>query len=167
MQCKEANESKHVLTSPLHALVYEIECNHRADHAEEIIDPKFRPKDTYLQALHYCASTNLALIQSSMTYLYEKRGPEYHWILDLFQRMGLPILDGMKQQVCGSFHVKSTQKNPYPHRFERNLVFTQCLLRLITHCGFQCSAMYGFRVRTRPKIDFSEIFCLPIVTTLF
>ena len=114
----KAYESKHVLTCPLHALVYEIECNHRADHAEEIIDPelgrghsnaceatftvfpKFRPKDTYLQALHYRASTNLALIQSSMTYLYEKRGPEYHWILDLFQRMGLPILDGMKQQVC-------------------------------------------------------------------
>ena len=47
---------------------------------------------TYLQALHYRASTNLALIQSSMTYLYEKHGPEYHWILDLFQRMGLPIL---------------------------------------------------------------------------
>ena len=23
-----------------------------------------------------------------------------------------------------SFHAKSTQKNPYPHRFERNLVFT-------------------------------------------
>ena len=29
----------------------------------------------------------------------------------------------------GSFHVKSTQKNPYPHEFERNLVCTQCLLR--------------------------------------
>ena len=28
----------------------------------------------------------------------------------------------------GSFHVKSTQKNLYPHRFERNLVFTQCTL---------------------------------------
>ena len=30
---------------------------------------------------------------------------------------------------AGSFHVKSTQKNPYHHRFERKLVFTQCLLR--------------------------------------
>lgn len=59
--------------------------------------PKFRPKDTYLQALHYCASMN---IQSSVTYLCGKRGSEYHWILDLFQRMGLPILDGMKQHVC-------------------------------------------------------------------
>ena len=29
----------------------------------------------------------------------------------------------------GSFHVKSTQKNPYPHRFERKLVPTQCQLR--------------------------------------
>ena len=31
--------------------------------------------------------------------------------------------------IQGSFHVKSTQKIPYPHRFERNLVFTRCLLR--------------------------------------
>ena len=111
-------ESKHVLTCPLHALIYEIECNHRADHAAEIIDPElgrghsnaceatftvfpiFRQKDTYLQALHYRASTNLTLIQSSMTYLYEKRGPDYHWILNLFERMGLPVLDGMREQVC-------------------------------------------------------------------
>ena len=72
----------HVLTCPLHALAYEIECNHRADHANEIIDPelgrghsnaceatftifpKFRPKDIGLQRLHYQASTNLALIHS-------------------------------------------------------------------------------------------------------
>ena len=111
-------QSTNVLTCPLHALAYEIECNHRADHAREIIDPelgrghsnaceatftvfpKFRPKDVGLQRLHYQASTNLALIQSSMTYLYTKRGPDYHWILDLFERMGLPLFDGMKEQVC-------------------------------------------------------------------
>ena len=59
--------SKNVLTCPMHALAYEIECNHRADDAAEIIDPdlgrgysnaceatfsvftKFRPKDVALQ----------------------------------------------------------------------------------------------------------------------
>ena len=117
--------TSHVLSCPLHALAYEIECSHRANHAEEIIDPelgkghsnaceatftvfpKFRPKDVALQRLHYQASTNLALIQSSMTYLFRKRGPDYHWMPDLFQRMGLPLLDGMKEQV----HVASS----YPH----------------------------------------------------
>ena len=28
-----------------------------------------------------------------------------------------------------SFHVKSTQENPYPHRFGQKLVLTQCQLR--------------------------------------
>ncbi len=101
-------QSTNVLTCPLHSLAYEIECNHRAEHASEIIDPelgrchsnaceatfsvfpKFRPKDVGLQRLHYQAST----------YLYEKRGPQYHWILELFDRMGLPRFDGIKEQVC-------------------------------------------------------------------
>ena len=61
---------------------------------------KFRPKDIGLQRLHYKASTNLALILSSMTYLYSKCGPHYHWILELFEQMGLPLFDGMKEQVC-------------------------------------------------------------------
>jgi len=107
----------HVLTCPLHALAYEIECHHRAALAEQIIDPelgkghsnaceatfsvfpKFRPKDVGLQRLHYQASTNLALIQASMTFLFKKHGEEYHWMSDLFQRMGLPLLDGMKEHV--------------------------------------------------------------------
>ena len=111
-------ESTNILTCPLHALTYEIECNHRADHASKIIDPelgrghsnaceatftvfpKFRPKDVGLQRLHYQASTNLALLQASMTYLYSRRGPQYHWILELFEKMGLPLFDGMKEQVC-------------------------------------------------------------------
>ena len=111
-------QSSNVLTCPLHSLAYEIECRHRANHASEIIDPelgrghsnaceatftvfpKFRPKDTALYRLHYQASTNLALLQSSMTYLYEIKGPQYHWVLELFERMGLPVLDGMKEQVC-------------------------------------------------------------------
>ena len=113
----EGKASTHILTCLLHALAYEIECNHRPNHAQDIIDPelgrghsnaceatftvfpKFRPKDIALHRLHYQASTNLALVQSSMTYLYNKRGPEYHWVLDLFARMNLPYLDGMQEQV--------------------------------------------------------------------
>ena len=73
-----------ILTCPLHALTYEIKCSHRADHASEIIDPelgrghlnaceatfgafpKLPPKDVGLQRLHYQASTNLALLPTSL-----------------------------------------------------------------------------------------------------
>lgn len=122
MQCQgKPYQSANVLTCPLHALAYEIECHHRANHASEIIDPelgrghsnaceatftvfpKFRPKDIALHRLHYQASTNLALLQSSMTYLYEKKGPQYHWVLELFEQMSLPVLDGMREQVYCSY----------------------------------------------------------------
>lgn len=115
-QGKEYQSTK-TLTCPLHSLAYEIECSRCADHVTEIIDPelgrghsnsceatfsvfpKFRPKDNGLQRLYYQTSTNLALLQASMTYLHKKWGPEYHWILDLFTRMGLPVLDGLREQV--------------------------------------------------------------------
>ena len=38
-------------------------------------------------------------MQSNMTWLYKKRGPQYHWLLDLFKRMGLPILSGMAEAL--------------------------------------------------------------------
>ena len=44
------------------------------------------------------------------------------------------------------------------------LGFYTVSVEILTHSEFQRSAMYGFRVRTRPKIDFSEIVFLPIVT---
>ena len=110
-------ESKNHLDCDLHALGYEIECAYRASLASEIIDPvlgpghsnlceatfaavaKFCPKDVNLHRLHYQTSTNLGLIQSNMTYLYGKRGSDYHWVLDLYHRMGLPEFDGMREFV--------------------------------------------------------------------
>lgn len=89
--------SKSILRCELHALAYQIECYHRAEQADEIIDPdlgrghsnlceatfsvltKFRPKDINLHRLHYQASTNLGLIQSNMTYLLSRNGADYHW----------------------------------------------------------------------------------------
>ena len=86
-------------------------------HAEQVIDPglgkghsnlpestfsvltKFRAKDINLHREHYEASTNLGLIQSNMTWCFKERGPGYHWIVDLYSRLGLPILDGIQQMV--------------------------------------------------------------------
>ena len=104
-----------VLTCDLHSLLYKIECSHIAEKANEVIDPvmgkghsnlpeskfhvltKFRPKDKNLHQLHYEFSTNLGLCQGNMTYLIKCKGPTYHWVRDLFFRMGLPEVDGIDE----------------------------------------------------------------------
>lgn len=96
-------------------MLYEIECDNRASMADSLIHPvfkrghsnwleashsvmiHFRSKDVALQRLHYEVSTNLALLQSNMTYMWEKRGKEYHWIPDLYKRLGLPLYEGMEE----------------------------------------------------------------------
>ena len=95
----------------------EIEWHERAKNAEQVIDPelgkghsnlpestfsvltKFRAKDINLHRKHHQASTNLELIESNMTWCFKNRGPEYHWITDLYSSLGLPILDGIQQMV--------------------------------------------------------------------
>ena len=39
----------------------------------------------------------MGLLQSNMTWLTKKRELSYHWILDLFSRLKLPIFDGMAE----------------------------------------------------------------------
>ena len=60
---------------------------------------RFRSKDLHLHRLHYVTSTNLGLCQSNMIYLTGKKGTGYHWLLDLFGRLKLPILDGMQEAL--------------------------------------------------------------------
>ena len=108
------------LTCPFHSLIYEIECDFRASMADSLVHPvlkrghsnwleashnvltKFRPKDISLDRLHYETSTNLGLLQSNMTYMYEKRGPTYHWIPDLYKRLNLPVYEGMQEALTTS-----------------------------------------------------------------
>ena len=109
--------TKNPITCPLHALAYEIECNNRAAQSHNVIHPelgkdhsnlcegshnvliRFRSKDLHLHRLHYVTSTNLGLCQSNMTYLTGKKDTGYHWLLDLFGRLKLPILDGMQEAM--------------------------------------------------------------------
>ena len=102
--------SRYVLTCPFHSLAYEIECHERAKISEQLVHPghsnwleashnvfiHFRPKHIFLERLHYVLSTELALLQSNMTYMYEKRGPQYHWVVELFERLKLPVFDGVQ-----------------------------------------------------------------------
>ena len=41
-------------------------------------------------------STKLVLLQSNMTYMYKKRGPQYHWVVELFRLLKLPVYDGVE-----------------------------------------------------------------------
>ena len=109
--------TKHPLTCPLHALAYEIECDERASHAHDLIHPvlgrghsnlpeashnvlvRFRSKNLHLHRLHYITSTNVGLCQSNMTWLTSKKGIQYHWLLDLFHRLKLPVFDGMEKAL--------------------------------------------------------------------
>ena len=118
MKCQgQPYRSAHPLKCEFHGLAYEIECAERAKNANSVIDPelgkghsnlpeatfrvlpKFRAKDTNLHQKHYQASTNLGLIQANMSWLYKEKGAQYHWIVDLYSRMGLPVLSGIQEMV--------------------------------------------------------------------
>ena len=106
-----------MLSYPLHSLAYEIELNDRASMANDLVHPvlkrghsnwleashsvliRFRPKHIYLERLHYEVSTNLGLLQSNMTYMYEKRGPTYHWVPELYRQLKLPLYEGLQEHL--------------------------------------------------------------------
>ena len=105
------------LDCKFHALLYEIECHEIANQAEELIHPvlkrghsdaleashnvfiMFRSKHVFLQRLHYHFSTNLALLQENLIYMYTKFGTKYHWIPEVYRRMGLPMFEGVQEAL--------------------------------------------------------------------
>ena len=105
------------LTFPLHALLYEIECKRLSRKASQVIDPemgrghsnlpesrfsvlsKFRHKDVNLHQLHYEVSTNIGLLQGNMSWSYRNHGPDYHWEMELYDAMGLPMVHGLRDQL--------------------------------------------------------------------
>ena len=109
--------TRYPVSCPFHSLAYEIECHERAEASEQIVHPtlkrghsnwleashnvfiRFRPKHIHLERLHYVVSTELALLQSNMTYMYHKRGPQYHWVTELFRLLKLPVFDGVESSL--------------------------------------------------------------------
>ena len=53
---------------------------------------RFRQKHMYLERLHYHVATNLGLLQANMTHEFEQQGSKYHWLVDLYEKLKLPIL---------------------------------------------------------------------------
>jgi len=121
MRCQgQQYHSAHPLKFKFHSLVYEIECAERAKNGNNVIYQevgkghsnlpeakfsvltKFRAKDTNLYQKHYQASTNLGPIQSNVTWLHKVKGPQYHWIVNLYSRLGLPVLSGIREMVSNN-----------------------------------------------------------------
>ncbi|KAK3744062.1 hypothetical protein QZH41_007954 [Actinostola sp. cb2023] len=111
IKCEGAEyKTKHPLTCDFHWLEYQFECERRAADADHVIHPvmgrgnsnqceahftvlpQFRAKDMSLCRLHYITSTNCGLCQGNMTWCYDVRGPTYHWIIDLYDRLNLPVI---------------------------------------------------------------------------
>ena len=121
---KQYTISQPKLTCPYHTLAYKIECHHRSEQAEQVIDPvlgkghtnhlesansaliRFRAKRLNLKRRHYHVSTNLGLLESNLSFMHGKKGTQYHWVPELFSELGLPHFHGMKE----FYKVKSDQR---------------------------------------------------------
>ena len=53
--------------------------------------------------LHYMTSTNCGFCQGNMSWCYKIRGSSYHWIIDLYERLNLPVIsavvDALQKEV--------------------------------------------------------------------
>ena len=45
------------------------------------------------------ASTNAGLCQGNMSWCYEVRGANYHWVADLYEQLNLPVLPAVVQAL--------------------------------------------------------------------
>ena len=60
---------------------------------------RFRSKHIQLEQVHYELSTDLSLLQANLTAMREKKGLQYHWIPDLYQRLGLQLYEGVQEAL--------------------------------------------------------------------
>ena len=107
--------ARNALSCEFHAKLFEIECLQRARKSHQVIHPilgrghsnlpesghhlmtMFRSKDRSLKGQYYCLTTDLGLLQANLSFMIGGLDDSYHWILEFFANMKLPILDGMKE----------------------------------------------------------------------
>ena len=49
--------------------------------------------------LHYMASTNAGFCQANMTWCHALCGPNYHWNIDLYERIKLPVVPAVVEAL--------------------------------------------------------------------
>ncbi|XP_019645074.1 PREDICTED: uncharacterized protein LOC109485843, partial [Branchiostoma belcheri] len=110
VQCTgEMYKTSHPLTCPMHSMAYEIECEERAAKAKDVIHPemgrghsnypearnnvliRYRSKSISLNRLAYCLWTDVGLLQGNMSWCFREFGPAYHWIVEVYRAMELPV----------------------------------------------------------------------------
>lgn len=52
--------------------------------------------------LHYMTSTNAGFCQGNMTWCHAARGQDYHWVIDLYERMNLPVISAVVRALHSS-----------------------------------------------------------------
>ena len=82
-----------------------------------------------LYRLHYITSTNCGLCQGNMTWCHKVRGKDYHWIVDLYQRLNLPVVgavvkalkDAMEEReaILEKQKLEETKKNRIQNKIAR------------------------------------------------
>ena len=45
------------------------------------------------------ASTNEGFCQGNMTWCFKVRGPDYHWVVDLYERLNLPVVPAVVEAL--------------------------------------------------------------------
>lgn len=97
--------------------MYYYECDKLAQLAPSIIHPdlgkgstnvveyshsvlsKFRGKDWNIKKLHYIVSTKIGLLQTNLKWMTQSRGASYHWIVELYERMHIPVFSNLHDVV--------------------------------------------------------------------
>jgi hypothetical protein len=105
--------SKNVLTCPLHAFSFEIECETRAGAARSVIHPEmcrgqsnlceaafivlphYRSKNLALHRLTYMTLTNWGLVMSCLSFLITTYGADFNPYIKVYEKLHLPIVNGL------------------------------------------------------------------------
>lgn len=59
----------------------------------------YRAKDTNIQNLHYIVSTNMGLLDVNSTFMGVQHEAQNHWIIQLYEKLGLPIFPAIVQEA--------------------------------------------------------------------
>ena len=57
------------------------------------------------------ASTNAGLCQGNMTWCFKVRGNNYHWVIDLYQRLNLPVIPAAVEALVKCVQDRAAELN--------------------------------------------------------
>lgn len=81
-----------------------------------------------LYRLHYMTSTNAGLCQGNMSWCFEVRGPNYHWVAELYEQLNLPVLPAVVRALQKSVEERAATLK----RSEKQLNTHMDMMRMVT-----------------------------------